>query len=702
MSNNLFVTATEPKSGKSVICLGLMELLFRKVEKVGFFRPVIPDPSGNKKDNDIDLIASHFKLQTPYEKMYAYTMSQAENMLSQGRQAELIEGIVDCYNEISKEHDFVLCEGIEIKGSGASFEFVVNAKLSENLGSPVLLVANAHNKTIEETVRVVNYYNKSFLSRGCNVIATVVNRVEADKKKDLIKCLKGEDDLKGQQVYSIPDDKSLGNPTVGEIVDIINAKVLFGEKHLNQHVHSYTVAAMRLDNFLRRIQHGTLVITPGDRSDVIVGCLSAISSMSMPYISGILLTGGLVPEEPVQKLIEGSRRIISILSVSGDTFSTATKIDNMHAGIRPEDKKKINYALGYFEKNIDMEALGKKIIRAHSTIVTPKMFEFRLIQMAKKNKKHIVLPEGEDERILRAAKGLLDRDVVDITLLGDEKRIRGRMIRFGLTMNTANIVEPKKSACFEEYVHTFFTMRGGKGVTEDMARDAMTDVSYFGTMMVHKGQADGMVSGAVHTTGDTIRPAFQIIKTTPDCAIVSSVIFMCLRDKVLVYGDCAVNPNPNAGELAEIAISSALTAQRFGVEPRVAMLSYSTGESGKGADVDIVKKATEIAREKAKTIYPDLKLEGPIQYDAAVDIHVAETKMPGSDVAGNATVLIFPDLNTGNNTYKAVQRSSGAVAVGPILQGLRKPVNDLSRGCTVADIINTAAITAIQAQNETS
>ncbi len=698
MSDNLFVTATEARSGKSVICLGLMELLLRKVERVGFFRPIIPDPVGNKKDNDIDLIASHFKLKTPYEKMYTYTVAQAENMLSQGRQAELIEGIVNSYNEISEDNDFVLCEGIEIGGSSASFEFGINAKLSDNLGSPVLLVANAHNKTVEETVMATNVYNKSFIDRGCNVVATVVNMVEPENEGAIIARLKKEENLQKQLIYTIPDNKSLSNPTVSEIVDIINADVLFGEKHLNQHVHSYMIAAMKIDNFLKRLTHGTLVITPGDRSDVIVACLSAISSMSMPYISGILLTGGIIPEEPIRKLIEGSIRIIPILSVSEDTFPTARKIDNIHAGIRPEDERKIINAIGYFEKNIDMETLGKKIIHAHSTIVTPKMFEFRLIQKAKKYKQHIVLPEGEDERILKAAKGLLCRDAVDVTLLGDEKRIREKIIRLGLNMEPAKIVEPKNSKYFEDYIQTFFKLRKSKGVTEDMARDTMADVSYFGTMMVYKGHADGMVSGAVHTTGDTIRPAFQIIKTEPNCAIVSSVIFMCLRDKVLAYGDCAINPNPNAEELAAIAISSALTSQVFGVEPRVAMLSYSTGESGKGTDVDIVRKATEIARENAKTLYPDLKLEGPIQYDAAVDMNVAKTKMPESDVAGKATVLIFPDLNTGNNTYKAVQRSSGAVAIGPVLQGLNKPVNDLSRGCTVVDIINTVAITAIQAQ----
>jgi len=563
-------------------------------------------------------------------------------------------------------------------------------------------VANANNKTVEETVRATNVYIKSFIDRGCSVVATVVNRVEPENEEAITKNLKKEENLQDQLIYTIPDNKSLGNPTVSEIVDLINADVLYGKKHLNQHVHSYTIAAMQLDNFLKRIKHGTLVITPGDRSDVIVTCLSAISSTTMPYISGILLTGGLIPEKPVRKLIEGSSHIIPILSVSEDTFPTARKIDNMHAGIRSEDERKIINALGYFEKNIDMETLGEKIIHAYSTIVTPKMFEFRLIQRARRYKQHIVLPEGEDERILKAAKGLLCRDAVDVTLLGDEKRIRERMIRLGLSMDPAKIVEPKNSKNFEDYVQTFFKLRKDKGVTEDMARDTMADVSYFGTMMVYKGHADGMVSGAVHTTGDTIRPAFQIIKTEPNCAIVSSVIFMCLRDKVLVYGDCAVNPNPNAEELAAIAISSALTSQIFGVEPRVAMLSYSTGESGKGADVDIVRKATQIARDKAKTLYPGLKLEGPIQYDAAVDINVAKTKMPESEVAGKATVLIFPDLNTGNNTYKAVQRSSGAVAVGPVLQGLKKPVNDLSRGCTVADIINTVAITAIQAQAERS
>jgi phosphate acetyltransferase len=309
-----------------------------------------------------------------------------------------------------------------------------------------------------------------------------------------------------------------------------------------------------------------------------------------------------------------------------------------------------------------------------------------------------VLPEGEEERILRAAEILLRRGVVDISLLGDEKEIRKRIVRLGLQMEEVNIIDLQRNAWFDDFVQTYFDLRKHKGITMEIARDTMSDVSFFGTMMVYKGHADGMVSGSVHTTGDTIRPAFEIIKTEPGVSIVSSVFFMCLQDKVLVYGDCAVNPDPDAKQLAEIAISSAQTAKTFGIEPRVAMLSYSTGESGRGADVDKVREATRIAKTMLAKLNLDLKLEGPMQYDAAVDPEVARTKMPQSEVAGKATVFIFPDLNTGNNTYKAVQRSAKAVAVGPVLQGLKRPVNDLSRGCTVADIVNTIAITAIQAQ----
>jgi phosphate acetyltransferase len=324
------------------------------------------------------------------------------------------------------------------------------------------------------------------------------------------------------------------------------------------------------------------------------------------------------------------------------------------------------------------------------------MFEYELIRRAKSVKRHIVLPEGTDDRILRAAEILLLREVVELTLLGDSDEISRKIGSLGLSLGEINIIDPGNSELREKYAQAYYELRKHKGISAEMAYDVMADVSYFGTMMVHHGDADGMVSGAAHTTQHTIRPSFEIIKTKPGCSIVSSVFLMCLADRVLVYGDCAVNPNPNAEQLADIAISSAETARMFGIEPFIAMLSYSTGESGKGEDVELVKEATRLVKESR----PDLKVEGPIQYDAAVDAGVAESKLPGSEVAGHATVFIFPDLNTGNNTYKAVQRSAKAVAIGPVLQGLNKPVNDLSRGCLVPDIVNTVTITAIQTQGE--
>ena len=701
MSNNLFITATEARSGKSAVCLGIMELLIRTVGKVGFFRPLIEvDPVRNKKDNDLNLFASYFNLSTPYEKMFAYTVAEAGNLMGRGRLGELLEGIFNAYKEIEKDHNFILCEGIEIEGFNSSFEFDINAEISNNLGCPILLVANAHNKTIEDTVRSIQVYNKSFIDKGCEVIATIVNRAEPDDLEEIIKQLKKEALESKQFIYALPNEKSLGNPTVGEIAKLLDAEVLYGQDQLNRHVYSFTVAAMQLHNFLERIEHGTLIITPGDRSDVIVGCLSTVSSMSMPNIAGIMLTGALKPEASVCRLIEGFSTMVPILSVKGDTFSSAVQISKVHAGITPDNERKIARALEVFEKNVNAEELAEKIVETRTSIVTPKMFEYGLLQKARADKRHIVLPEGEDERILRAAEILLRRDVVDLTLLGDKEQIYKKIAQLGLRLDDANIIEVQKSAFYDAYVQTYFDLRKHKGITMEIAGDVMSDVSFFGTMMVYQGDADGMVSGAVHTTQATIRPALEIIKTKPGCSVISSVFLMCLKDKVLVYGDCAVNPDPDEKELAEIAVSSAQTARIFDIEPRVAMLSYSTGDSGKGKDVEKVRQATRFAKEMSKKAGLDLKLEGPIQYDAAIDPQVAKIKMPESEVAGKATVFIFPDLNTGNNTYKAVQRSAGAVAIGPVLQGLKKPVNDLSRGCTISDIVNTIAITAIQVQAE--
>jgi len=701
MANSLYITATEARSGKSAISLGLMEMLLRKMERVGFFRPIITVDKGlDGKDNDIDLISSFFDLGIPYEKMYGYTATEAGKLFSAGGEGEVLEGIMRKYGQLEEVCDFVLCEGTDFASSTAAFELDINAEISKNLGSTVLLVANAHQRTIDQTLRSIELALDSLNDKGCYTIATIVNRLDPKDGKKIIKGLKKKDLVRDQLIYAIPEDESLGKPTVGEIAKIIGAEVLYGEDQLNRHVHNFTVAAMQLHNFLTRIERGSLIITPGDRADIIVACLAIVSSTSMENISGILLTGGLKPEEPIWNLIKGFPRMVPILSVKENTFPTATRVNKIHATISPDNERKITQALAAFEKNVNVEKLGEKITTTRASIVTPKMFEYELHQRAKANKQHIVLPEGEEERILKAAEILLRREVVDITVLGNEPLIHGKIGHMGLRMNGVNVIDPVKSKVFDDYAHTYYELRKHKGITLDNARDVMSDVGFFGTMMVYKGHADGMVSGAVHSTAATVRPAFEFIKTNPGFSIASSVFFMCLPDRVLVYGDCAVNPNPNAKQLAEIALSSAQTAKTFGIDPIVAMLSYSTGESGKGEDVERVREATRIVKEMAKESFPGLRIEGPIQYDAAVDPGVARTKMPESEVAGRATVFIFPDLNTGNNTYKAVQRSAGAVAIGPVLQGLRCPVNDLSRGCTIPDIINTVAITAVQAQSE--
>jgi phosphate acetyltransferase len=385
---------------------------------------------------------------------------------------------------------------------------------------------------------------------------------------------------------------------------------------------------------------------------------------------------------------------LPVIATDHDTFETATRLSAVEGRFTPGATGKIDTALRLFAEHVDGRLLLERLAIAKTDVVTPLMFEYELLDRARARKRHIVLPEGEEPRILRAADTLLRRGVARITLLGDEERIRVQAGQLGLNLDEAQVIDPFDEELRERFAHVYAEARAHRGMTVELARDTVTDVSYFGTLMVHTGMADGMVSGAAHTTAHTIRPAFEILRL----GLVSSVFFMCLADRVLVYGDCAVNPDPTAEQLAEIAISSAGTAARFGVEPRIAMLSYSTGASGRGADVDKVRAATELVRERR----PDLPVEGPIQYDAAIDPAVARTKMPGSEVAGRATVFVVPDLNTGNNLYKGVQRSAGAVAVGPVLQGLRKPVNDLSRGATVADIVTTVAVTAAQVRDEPS
>jgi phosphate acetyltransferase len=694
MANSLYIAAVAPGSGKSIVALGIMEMLSRRIRRLGYFRPVVP--SAKEPDNNIRLIKARYHLDLTYKEMFAYTHEDARNMAADGRYETLVKNILSKYKQLERKCRFVLCEGTDFTGVGSAFEFEFNAEVANNLGCPILALVNGRNKTPDEIVDTVQVSQESFDEKGCAVVATIINRVNINEIaafKDQIKKM----DLDAEPIYILPEEPSLGKPTVGEIARSLDAQILQGEpKGLNRDVHDFKVAAMNLPHFLDRIEDGDLIITPGDRADVILASLATTVSDTSPNIAGLLLTGGLTPEDPVQRLIQGLKKYspIPVIGVSTDTYATAMNASVVKSALTPENDRKIAAALGIFESHVDTQQLEGRIQVVRSNRVTPIMFEYELIEKAKADCRHIVLPEGAEERILRAGEILLRRGVADLTLLGNPKEIKHKIGMLGINLNGVEIVDPHTSEYRRDFAQTYYDLRKHKGISEEMAGDTVTDVNFFGTLMVHKDLADGMVSGSIHTTGETILPALQIIRTRTGFSVVSSVFLMCLADRVLVYGDCAVNPDPNAEQLAEIAISSAETAAIYGIQPRIAMCSYSTGESGKGAEVDKVRQATRIVRERR----PDLKIEGPIQYDAAVDAGVAKTKMPESEVAGRATVFIFPDLNTGNNLYKAVQRSANAVAIGPILQGLKKPVNDLSRGCTIADIVNTVAITAIQAQ----
>ncbi len=695
MSKAVYIATIEPNSGKSIVVLGMMRMLLGKVARVGYFRPIIDDPKEGEVDNHINTVISHFELDINFKKAYAFTRSEVLQKYNQGKSGEIIDEIIRKYKNLEEKFDFILVEGTDFSDEGTIIEFDINVIIAKNLGIPAVIVSSGIDKKNEEIVGNLKLAFDTFNGKDVEVLAMVSNKVTPGCEEKLEAAFQQSFGDNVDRII-IPKVNSLINPTIKEIVNELDGTILFGKEFLNNQAGSFGVGAMQLRNYLTHLKDNSLVITPGDRADIILGVLQANISDNYPKISGIILTGGIIPEKPILKLIEGVSLSFPIISVPSGTFSITNQIGAIRSRIYVDNLQKIDTSISTFEKYVNEDRLADKLITFKSEGLTPRMFQYNLLRRALQHKKHIVLPEGSDERILRATSRLLASNVVDITLIGNEKKIKSKAIKLDIPIDfdKVNIVFPTESPFYDDYVNTFYELRKHKNVNHDMAKDMMADVSYFGTMMIHKGHADGMVSGAVHTTQHTIRPALQFIKTKPNVKVVSSVFFMCLEDRVSVFGDCAINPNPNAEELAEIAISSSESAAAFGIEPKVAMLSYSSGDSGKGADVEVVREATAIVKEKR----PNLKIEGPIQYDAAVDMRVGQSKLPDSNVAGQASVLIFPDLNTGNNTYKAVQRETGALAIGPMLQGLNKPVNDLSRGCTVDDVYNTVIITAIQAQ----
>nr|WP_245571512.1 phosphate acetyltransferase [Catelliglobosispora koreensis] len=682
MARSVYITSLEAGGGKSAIALGVAEVLSRRAGRLGVFRPFTRD----ERDPVIDLIESRYQAVSATGPSY----ERAAQLLSAARRDSLVSEIVDAYHTLDRECDVIIVVGTDyghdLTGHDEPAlpeEVGLNLLLASELGAGVLPVVRGDGRSAHDVADAVRaaYY----ACEGLPVLAVIANRTDARVNVDL-----------PVPVYSIPFLAAIAAPTVAEIQVALNAVAVHGatDAALSRDVVDALVGAALVPSFLDNLRDNCLVVTPGDRSDLIVATVAAHHA-GQASVAGLLLTLGIEPDPRVINLVSKFRVELPIFVVGSDSYDTVAALTGLEGRLRPNNPRKVMAALGHFESHVDSVELAARMDLARSDRVTPLMFEYELIERARSDRRHVVLPEGSEERILRAAESLTRRGVCDLTLLGNAPAIEKRARELSLDLDTVRVVDPATHERWRnEFAIEYARLRAHKGMTRDLAYDLMTDVNYFGTMMVHTGRADAMVSGSVHPTADTIRPAFEIIKTSSGVRVASSVFFMCLPDHVLVYGDCAINPDPNPEELADIAISSADTAARFGVEPRIAMLSYSTGVSGHGADVDKVALATKLVRERR----PDLLVEGPIQYDAAVDAGVAATKLPSSEVAGRATVLIFPDLNTGNNTYKAVQRSAGAIAIGPVMQGLRKPVNDLSRGATVRDIISTVAITAIQSQ----
>ena len=690
MPSAIYIASPEGDTGKSTIALGILHRLAATVAKVGVFRPISRVSEG-QQDEDRDYILELLIAHTTAGLSYDECVGVGYQQLHEDPDSALSE-IVDRYHRVADQCDAVVIVGSDYTDVASPSELSMNARIAVNLGAPVVLAVRAMDRTPDDVVHVVELCLAELAGQHALAAAVVANRCDPDELTAVADALKRV----APKSYVLPEEPLLVAPSVEELRAAVGGTLMSGDADLlNREALGVLVAGMTAEHVLERLREGMAVITPGDRSDVVLAVASAHAAEGFPSLSCIILNGGLPVHPSIAALVSGLGLRMPIVTTELGTFDTARAVAQTRGRVTSASARKVDIALTLMETYVDTADLIAQLSISMPTVVTPQMFTHQLQDRARSDRKRIVLPEGDDDRILRAAGRLLARSVADLTILGDEPAVRARAAELGVDLSGADVIDPRTSELCDQFAEQYAQLRKRKGVTVEQAREVIHDVSYFGTMLVHAGMVDGMVSGAKHTTAHTIRPAFEIIRTAPGVTTVSSIFLMCLADQVLAYGDCAIVPDPTTEQLADIAISSARTAAQFGIEPRVAMLSYSTGTSGTGADVEKVRAATELVRSRA----PDLLVEGPIQYDAAVEPSVAATKMPDSEVAGRATVLIFPDLNTGNNTYKAVQRTAGAIAIGPVLQGLNEPVNDLSRGALVEDIVNTVAITAIQAQD---
>ena len=684
MTKSVYVASSERRVSKSSIALGVVDLFSRQVRSVGVFRPLV---QSLEEDQAVSALLSLKGVRQDLSSALGVTYRQ----LAEDPDAA-IDTIVSKYSALTNKYDAVVIVGSDFDDIASASELERNALIAANLNSPVVYVCNADRRSADEVGRLAEAAVTAFEARSNTVISLIATHADPAGREEIAEVLRA---LRDVPVSVIPEDRVLNAPSVDQLFEAVGATHWLGNEEFGKNESLHTiVGAMTLPNLLPYLKRESTVIMPADRLDLLPGLVMAHRSPEYGPLASILLTGGFEIPASMSTLFSEAEVDLPVARTTLDTFTTAVTLESVF-GTSTSSARKIEVSRALFSDYVDQAALLSAIDLGGTEIRTPTMFEHQIMQQARADRRRIVLPEATDDRVLEAAAIVLNRGVADVTLLGDSAHIARRAAELGLNLSAAAVVNPKDPELVARFSDEYARLRAHKGVSVEKAKQTMTDLSYFGTMMVHLGMADGMVSGAVNTTANTIRPSLEFIKTQPGVSVVSGSFLMCMSDRVLVYADCAVNPDPNPAQLADIAIASAQTAETFGIEPRVAMLSYSTGDSGFGADVDKVREATAIVREKA----PHLKVEGPIQFDAAVDQVVAAKKMPDSEVAGKATVFIFPDLNTGNNTYKAVQRHSGAVAVGPMLQGLNKAVNDLSRGALVDDIVSTITITAIQAQS---
>ena len=709
MSRTIILIPISAGVGLTSVSLGLIQSLEQKGAKVGFMKPISQPNSG---EDQLDRTTSIIRTSTALETAEPFMLSVAESLIGQNQSDVLLEKIVENHQQLTKNSEIVVVEGL-IPTRKHGYANSINYEIAQALDAEIILVAAPATETPAELKERVEAAASLFGGKNNpNLLGVVINKFNAPidesgrTRPDLTEIFdsfqhshNSESELAKlfatgsiKLLACVPWSAELIATRAIDLVKHLGAAII-NEGDINRRIRGITFCARSLPNMVEHFRAGSLLVVSADRPDVIVA--AALAASNGIEIGGMLLTGGYKIDAQINKLcqhvFENSK--LPIFRIEGNTWQTALSLQSFNLEVPVDDKERIESIKRYMSEQFDAEFINGLVVGStRLRRLSPPAFRFQLTELARAAKKRIVLPEGDEPRTIKAAALCAERGIAECILLADPASVQRVAKAQGVQLGKGiTIINPADVR--ENYVNRLVELRKAKGMTESAAREQLEDTVVLGTMMLEANEVDGLVSGAVHTTANTIRPPMQIIKTAPGSSIVSSIFFMLLPDQVLVYGDCAVNPDPTAEQLAEIAIQSADSAKAFGIDPKVAMISYSTGTSGSGADVEKVKEATRIAKEKR----PDLLIDGPLQYDAAVMEDVARSKAPNSPVAGKATVFVFPDLNTGNTTYKAVQRSADLVSIGPMLQGMRKPVNDLSRGALVDDIVYTIALTAIQA-----